>query len=383
MPLFGLVLAGGGARGAYQVGVVKALAEISPVAIPFPVITGVSVGAINAAMLACHGGQIAAASDSLERLWSTLRCEKIYRTDFPKIAGTALQWLASLVFGGLGRANPTSLLDVTPLEELLAKALNFESLDHAIVQDALRAVGITSSSYATGRAVTFFQGRDDVEEWHRARREGVRRQIGVGDLMASAALPFLFPPRRVADQFFGDGSLRLNAPLSPAIHLGANRIFVIGVRGEEPALQTYQGKVVSPTLGAIGGSLLDILFNDNLEADIERLQRINSTISLIAPDAANDTALRPISIFVLRPSQEIEDIAYRHVHRFPWTIRALLKGMRADGPQSPLSSYLLFEAEYCSELIELGYTDTMKRKGEIMKFCGAMDRAQHPHAAGS
>jgi NTE family protein len=366
----GLLLAGGGARGAYQVGVLKAVAELWKGGTnPFPVICGVSVGSINAAYMASRAEDFRAGVAGLEQLWRDLRTDKVYRTDVPTVTTTALHWLATLTVGGFGGGNPLSLLRNGPLETLLKDSIDFDGIDRCLTTGALEALAITASSYVTGRAMTFFQAPAQLPDWQRARRDGIHCEITAEHVLASAALPVIFPPQKVGDEYFGDGSLRLTAPLSPAIHLGAERILVVGTRDrriEEGQAVTRRKHV--PTLGDIAGHMLDLLFNDNLNEDVERLRRINNTLSLLPPEKAKESSLRTVEVLIVQPSQDMGEIAKRHVKEIPWTIRGLLRGAGAWGSGWRVPSYLLFEPGFCGELIDLGYKDATARKDEIAAF---------------
>ncbi|MDX1710386.1 MAG: patatin-like phospholipase family protein [Rhodovibrionaceae bacterium] len=372
--LTGLVMPGGGARGAYQVGVLKAIAELQPHdENPFPVIVGSSVGAINGASLACHAREFKAGVDHLVGLWRELRASDVYRTDVGYFCACGMHWAMALLFGGLGVANPRSLLSNAPLEKLLARQLDLPKIDEAIEHEALRALAVSVSSYTSARAVTYFQGAAEIEEWQRARRDGMRENIDIAHLMASSALPFVFPATRLKSEYLFDGSLRLNAPLSPAIRLGADRILVIGVRHEER--DQPEEHPAYPSIGQIGGYLLDILFMDNLNADIERLERVNATLSLMSEEQRQKTDLKPVGIHVLRPSRDIRLMAKEHAGGLPVTIRGLLRGIGAWNSGGRLPSYLMFVPGFCSDLIELGYQDAMAQREELAVFLGFTAKA--------
>ncbi|WP_295555056.1 patatin-like phospholipase family protein [uncultured Hyphomicrobium sp.] len=367
----GLVLPGGGARGAYQAGALDAIAEIVPEGVnPFPVIMGASVGAINAVALATHARNFKRGVDQMVDFWDDLHTSDVYRTDLATIMKGGAQWVASMTpLASLGIPNPRSLLDSAPLGELLRKHIHLDRLDEAIQDGALRAIGVTASSYDRARAITFFQGVEGLEEWVRVRRDGVAVKLKIEHLMASAALPFVFTAQRIGDEYYGDGSLRLTSPLSPAIHCGADRILVIGIRDAKP--DKLAGlEPVYPSLGTLSGYLLDTIFMDNLDADIERARRVDHTLSLLPLEQQRSTRLRDIDILVVQPSRDVRDIAREHAHEMPWTIRMLLRRLGVWGRDWRLPSYLLFEPGYCRALIDLGYTDTMARSKEILEFLG-------------
>ncbi len=364
-----LMLPGGGARGSYQVGVLKAMAEYLPgPESPFRIIAGTSAGGINAAVMASHAEDFAHGAQRLAQFWGNFRCHHIYRTGWLHNMGTGLHWLASMTLGGLGIANPKSLLDNRPLGQLLEKELDTEGIRCAIDNGHLDALLVTASGYATSRAVTFFQGRDEFVEWTRYRRAGVRSAIDARHLLASAALPLLFPAQRIGNEYFGDGGMRHTTPLSPPIHMGADRAVIIGTRDE---LQDPEPEVCDryPSLGDIGGYLLDVIFMDYLNNDLARLQRINRTLEIIPEHLRPETGLRKIDALLIQPSEDLREVANRHMHRVPASVKTLLKGIGAWGP-GRLPSYLLFEAEFCRELIDLGYRDGMARRDEVCELMG-------------
>ena len=365
-----LMLPGGGARGAYQVGVLKALAEYLPSReIPFRIIAGTSAGGINAAVMASHADDFASGAERLAQFWGNFRCHHIYRTGWLHNMGTGLHWLASMTLGGLGVANPKSLLDNQPLGQLLENELDRTGIRRAIDRDLLDAVMVTASGYATSRAVTFFQGRDEISEWSSYRRVGVRTEIDYRHLLASAALPLLFPAQLIGNEFFGDGGMRHTSPLSPPIHMGADRMLIIGTRDE---MQDPEPELCGryPSLGDIGGYLLDVIFMDYLNNDLARLQRINRTLEHIPEQRRPDSGLRQIEAMLIQPSEDLREISNRHMHRIPASVKTLLRGVGAWGP-GRLPSYLLFEAEFCRELIELGYADGMARRDEVREMMGS------------
>lgn len=365
----GLILTGGGAQAAYQVGVLKAIAELLPedAPTPFPIICGTSAGAINAAALACGADNFRRAVAELLSVWNNFQSHKVFRTEARIALISGLNWFFSLFFGEWGKFSPKSLLDNTPLRTLLEKRLRLENIQHWIDTDILHAFSVSAAAYGSGRSVTFYQGQHDIKQWKRIRRIGIPRPITLNHLMASIAIPILFPPVRVGYEYYGDGSMRQTAPLSTAIHLDAERLLVIGVRNEradEPWIQPYH-----PTLGQVAGFILDTLFTDSLSMDIERLKRINHTLHYIPPDKSSKTPLRQIDLLTLFPSQEIRLIAERHVKEFPRSVLYLLRGIGARNPGGrSLISYLLFEKGFCQELIQLGYQDAMRIRTRLLNW---------------
>lgn len=375
-PRTALILTGGGARAAYQVGVLRAMSEMLPrgTPTPFPIICGTSAGSINSAVLAVDASNFRHAVRRLVTVWKNFHADHVYRADVYGAFRNSARWIFAGFTGGqrMGR-KPFSLLDNTPLAALLARHIDFGAIQHQIDDGFLTALSITCSGYSSGQSVTFFQGQPELNSWHRARRVGVAMPIGINHLLASSALPFIFPPAHINREYFGDGSMRQIAPLSPALHLGANRLLVIGVgRQLQPGAERLRSHSF-PTLAQIAGHALNSIFLDSLEVDIERMQRINRTIELI-PEAVrqqNSYPLHKVDLRVITPSEELEKIAARFAHELPRTIRSLLStvgGTRRGG--SNLLSYLLFEKSFCRELIKLGYKDTLARKDELMAFLG-------------
>lgn len=364
-----LVLTGGGARAAYQVGVLKAIAECYPrgQAIPFPILCGTSAGAINATGLACYASCFHLGVRKLEYVWRHLRTEQVLRLQAGRVLGHSLK---RVLLGLAGKPSQTrlSLFDNSPLERLLEKLIDFQRIDNNLLYGALEVLAITASNYGTGDSTTFFQGRPYHQPWARAGRSGRASIIATPHLLASSALPFVFKPCKLQNHYFGDGSIHQLNPLSPAIHLGANRILIVSLASDD----TEQGMLSGdPSSSDIAGHLLDTIFTDALTSDIERLQRINSTLRLVPERKRDQLTLRPIDNLVLKPSRNLDDLTRHHFHRLPFNIRGLLRlfGVNA-GDATGLASFLLFEQEYCRELIELGYQDTRQRLDEVCAFLG-------------
>jgi Predicted esterase of the alpha-beta hydrolase superfamily len=375
-PKVGLVLTGGGARAAYQVGVLRAIAEMLPKRTrnPFPVICGTSAGAFNAASLAVSARNFHEGVRDLSAVWENARVSQAYRSDPIGVYGNAARWLASLLIGRLRKRSVVSLLDNSPLAQLLEYSLPLHGIQRSIEAGALHALGITAWGYTSGQSVTFYEGVEGIAPWKRERRIGISARIGVEHLMASSAIPILFPAVRLNREYFGDGSMRQIAPISPALHLGAERVLVIGVRKAVEA-QPERATVDSyPTLAQIGGHVMGSLFLDSLYVDLERLQRINNIIGMIPDENLknNGMPLRQIKSMVISPSVEINKIAEQHAHALPRTVRLFFRNigaMRRDG--SALLSYVLFEEPFCRALIELGYQDAVPRRSEILQFIHA------------
>lgn len=374
-----LVLTGGGARAAYQVGVLDAIRELlgSPKQTPFPILCGTSAGAINAAVMGIWAQDFDQGVNRLRKIWADFHAGHVYRADPLGIAATGAGWLGALAFGWLTGKAPRSLLDNTPLRELLASHLDFDRIDQAVASGALHSVSVTCSGYTTGHSVSFFQGRADLEPWTRSQRFGAHVKLTLDHLMASSAIPFLFPAVRINREYFGDGSMRQIAPISPAVHLGAEKILVVGAGRMVPETgRTVQERY--PSLAQIAGHAMSSIFLDSIVVDLERATRINHTLSLVPEEIRREKGftLRPIDIMVIAPSQRLDTLAARHAHFLPWPVRALLRGIGAMNRRGgALTSYLLFEQQYTRALIAMGYQDTMAQKEALLQFLHGPDKS--------
>jgi len=372
-PKVALVMMGGGARAAYQVGVLKGISELVKKGdpSPFKIISGISAGAINAAALASAAHNYKKAVFRLLTIWGNFHCDQVFCTSATGIIKTGAHWLIGMMLASVAKSKPMYLLDRSPLNELLSNYLHTKGIQRNIDNGHLHAVSVSASGYYSGQNVTFFQGHPKIKSWKRSRRIGCREKINVDHLMASSAIPFIFKAEKVNREYFGDGSIRLIAPLSPSLHLGADRLMIIGNRKEDEEAPQRISQNISPSFAEIASHVLNSIFLDSLEADLERLTRINNTVSKIPNQTImeNDIPLRNVDTLLVSPSEDIGKLAAPYAGDMPTSIRMLLKGigaMRTEG--SSLMSYLLFEKGYCRDLIDLGFEDTIAKKDKIKDF---------------
>lgn len=370
-----LILSGGGARAAYQVGVLQAVADILPeLHNPFPIICGTSAGAINAVAMAAHPHEFNQSVTDLAQTWRQLEIEQVFKCGWGNLIKGGAKVAASFLNEGVARGKPLALLDNSPLRELLTSVIPFSNIQQRIDSGDLKAISITAMGYDTGESVSFFQGHPELRGWRRARRVGTPAKITVDHLLASSAIPTVFPAVFLSKEYFGDGAMRQMAPISPALHLGADRLFVIGVSSNRNPQHWSKRKALpkhSPSIAQIIGQMFNSAFIDALEGDLEHMERVNALLALIDQDRCSQTDhLRSVDTLIISPSKPLDKIAGRRVRDLPRSLRFFLRrsGATAYGGGSSAASYLLFSHGYCHELMELGYQDAMWERESIEKF---------------
>jgi len=370
----GLVLSGGGARGAYQVGVLRAMAELLPKHRhnPFSIISGTSSGAINAVALAASANNFRLAVMKVEKIWRNLHVEQVYEAGVWDLLKSVGRLSASLFNRGIGANRPLALLNNDPLRELLLRTIHYKNIQKRIDAGFLDAVAVTASGYSSGESVSFFQGNPQIKKWRKTRNVGVPTQLGVEHLLASSAIPTILPAQKISREYFGDGALRQLAPISPTIQMGADKIFVIGVSGQNKGLPENYQDTHSPSLAHMVGHVYKCAFIDSLEADIEHLIRVNKLVRLLYDCDQQETLdnLRYLELLAIEPSIQFDEIADKHLDNLPLGMRAVMKITGATGGLggASMASYLLFEPEFCQELIDYGYADAMAKEQDILAF---------------
>ena len=368
-----LVLSGGGARAAYQVGVLKGIAQLFPQTTvnPFQIICGTSAGAINAAKLAVEADQFHQAVAGLEQLWAGLESCHIHQVGYADLVKSALRVFISFFHSGIAKGRSLALFNNAPLQRLLMRHVDLSCLPKMIQSEYLHALCISALGYSSGQNIAFFQGHKDINVWRSARRLGVRTKLDFTHLMASSALPAIFPAVHINREYFGDGALRQTAPMSAALHLGADKLLVIGVSGRA-AGDDREKTLHSPTIGQVLGHMLNSAFVDSLEEDVEMLQRFNCFANCLSETQHQEMRVRPVEVLVIKPSVKFDQLAGEYIRYLPQSMRLLLTiiGANRRGGGASLASYILFEKEYCQALIDFGYKDALSQAEEIRQFVG-------------
>lgn len=369
-----LVLPGGGARSAYQVGVLKAIAGWLPPAapLPFSILCGTSAGAINAAVLAARAGDAREATTELARVWGDFHVPQVLRAGTLDMLRSGLHLMLSLVSGGWLLPLPLALFDPSPLRELLTRSIDFARVRESIARGMPDSIAVTATNVATGDSVSFVESSRPFAGWDRAARQGIAARLDVAHLMASSAIPLLFPSVVVQGSLYGDGAMRQTTPLAPAIHLDADRILVIGAR---PHLRRSTTAPPESNMAEQFGFMLDSLFMEGLQSDLERLERVNTLLAHARPGPP-PLGLRHVETMLVLPQRDPSAIALAHRQAIPSSLRALLRVLGASGERGGrLLSFLMFESVYTRELIDMGEDDADARRAEICAFLGIGPRS--------
>ena len=371
----GLVLSGGGARGAYQVGVLKAIADLHPkhATNPFTIISGTSAGALNAVALTSSANNFRLGVKKVEKIWTHLHVNRVVKARGVDLMANGARLGLSLLSRRFAEGRSLALLDNAPLRDLLSHTIRFNNIQKRIDAGLLDAVAVSATSYATGNSVSFFQGNESLNCWRRSKRIGVPARLAIEHLLASTAIPGVFPAEKIGRQYFGDGSMRQLAPLSSALKLGADRIVAVGVRGHSKSRISVR-RDHPPSLAQTLGHIYNSAFIDSLENDLDNLVRVNEALGMLANEAPHfeSKTLKPVDMLVIRPSIDLDELASEHIGDLPFGLRRVLKAMGANtrGGGGSLASYLLFEAAFCRELIKCGYEDAMRDHVAVKEFFG-------------
>jgi len=376
----GLVMTGGGARGAYQAGVLKRIGQLRRAQTqgnPFPIIGGASAGAINGAALATGSDDFASATQRLAEVWATLEPSDIFHCGVLAQAQNSLTWILDLSFGAvLGGGHARSLLDATPLRHFLSKHLDCDRIQENIKRGHLYALAISATNYNSGKSYLFIQGKKGHPMWNRIRLVTVATKITVDHVCASSAIPMVFQPLKLktprGSAFFGDGCLRLQQPLSPVIRLGAEKVFAIGVRCGNKESKEESTDERNPSIAQVLGVLLNVMFLDNLATDIEHLEHLNQLLTdghINQLGIEGHEKIRPLGTFIITPSVNLSDLAEQHQRDMPSLIQYFVSSLGRDAAScADLMSYLLFTPSYTRDLIAIGYHDASERIDEIEDF---------------
>ncbi|MCG8412790.1 MAG: patatin-like phospholipase family protein [Pseudomonadales bacterium] len=366
----GLILSGGGSRAAYQVGVLRAIANVLPKhhPNPFDVIAGTSAGALNAASLASHAWRFSTAVRSLEYIWKSLSSEQIYDPQSGNLLGGASNVLLSMLGANRPAEKPVALFDNSPLAKLLSRVIRFDRIQHNIDVGLLDAISVTASAYSTGESVSFYQAMKGFHDWSGPHRIGRRAQLDLHHLMASSAIPLIFPAVQIGQQYFGDGAIRQLAPTSTALHLGARRLLAIGVSGNRTKSPLEDEMHEPPGMLQMIGHILNSAFVDHLENDLEFLKHMNEVLPLVPAHSRSriGRTLHEVELLEISPSKELNLLAMQHYEELPKPLSRYIK----SGGSGTILSLILFEKGFCRALMQLGYEDAMEKETDIKGFLG-------------
>lgn len=366
----GIVLAGGGARGSYQAGALRALYEIiKKDQLMFDIITGNSVGAINAVALASYARDWGSGTQYLVDLWNRLRVEDIFDIDTIAISGVGLKWVSNTLLGAESVSRPFNhLLNTNPLQSLLNREIDFKEIHQLIEDKLLTAISLSTTNYYSGTNVIFFDGDKKIESWEKSDRFSVKTILNIEHVMSASAIPVFFPPVKIKESYYGDGCIRQTTPLSPSIHLGATKIIAIGIRNQvtnEKMHEMVNMTNANPTMGQVAGVIMNAIFLDSLDSDIERFNKMN----IVAQTSGKKYKWNYIPLLALKPSRDLGIMTEKMSKELPKILRYLFRGIGVTGKSGlDLLSYLAFDSNYTQQLVELGYLDTMNRKEEILRF---------------